>query len=161
MNEPMPHAHDLVIWYRPPGRRVPAAIDHVVLNHAGHYVSEFTGKTLEQLASDYPAPVMTDWRVFMSEHENAFKTEATAVTRDEFMEALCVLPPARYMSTSRIEVFSMSERLSGAMTRWYVRLGDKHLTFVDHFAIPFERAISKVMDAALEIDLKELEGGRA
>ena len=70
--------------------------------------------------------------------------EWTEITEDQYMEALEVLPPEKWMSNSGVSFFRMCEYNYGDMTAHYAQIGKRYFTA--------ERSIfDKYVDLAREI----------
>lgn len=58
-------------------------------------------------------------------------TEPKEVTQNRYEGMLDILPPSRWYRGHFMEYFHMSERLSGDLVTWFVRLGRQYWEFDD------------------------------
>lgn len=77
-------------------------------------------------------------------HEAAAKTEPEEITLDTWNYALNVLPPVSWKNDGGSESFKISERLTGAITAIYVRLGERYFTFNDDIRTPHAECCRRV-----------------
>jgi hypothetical protein len=70
--------------------------------------------------------------ILLAEYENSLITIPEIITYDDYMEMLDILPPCRWHSIGKIEVFHISERLTGQLVSWYARSQDNYYTFIDY-----------------------------
>lgn len=80
----------------------------------------------------------------ISRYENAFKSEPVAITEAHYHDMLNVLPPVGWRNTTYGESFKLSERIAGNVTAIFVRINDRHFTFVDDIRTPHEECCRRV-----------------
>lgn len=110
---------------------LPKVIDGVRLDPQGRQVGTYSGETLEQLAARYPGIAIGLAEDITAQREAGMRTDPAPCDREAFMLALEILPPEGWTQRGNGESFKMVERLSGRMTRIYVRTGSRYWTFVD------------------------------
>lgn len=91
----------------------------------------FSGKTLEQISAKYP-----DARVVTFEECERLREEAVIktpwhITEDRFQYLKAVLPPCKWTNHGSEESFFLSERLTGSVVTWAVRLGNSFFELQD------------------------------
>lgn len=64
----------------------------------------------------------------MDAHEQSLFTTPTAISEEKWDEMLSVLPPARW-TKGRVELFHISEHLSGSAVDWYGRINGSYYTW--------------------------------
>jgi hypothetical protein len=72
-------------------------------------------------------------------------TLPTPITEDRFVYMLDILPPCRWMRGDHVEWFHISERLSGNLVEWFVRVGDAHYSFVDEATLTSQQVRAKAL----------------
>lgn len=75
-------------------------------------------------------------------------TEPAPITGERFMDALECLPPCRWGRTRGIELFHVSEGITGDLVDWFAAVGGKHWHFVDRAGRPASELAEKVATAA-------------
>lgn len=78
-------------------------------------------------------------------HEAAVRSEPQEITVDKWDYALNVLPPVSWKNDGDTESFKISERLTGAITAIYVRLGERYFTFNDDIRTPHTECCRRVV----------------
>lgn len=93
------------------------------------------GLTPEQYAAErgFPVKVITDAE--LDELESEFTasqiTEPAEETQAEFWDALEVLPPCRWHTHRGVELFHISERITGRLVSWHAQINGQFFHFVD------------------------------
>ncbi len=101
---------------------------------------------LARHSKDYgPNLIVVDFDEAWRRAEDAAKTEPAEIDEEAFQYGLNVLPPARWHVEVSRESFKISERLTGAITAIYVRLGTRYFTFNDDIRKPHEACCARVL----------------
>lgn len=108
--------------------------DLAVQDKDGNWTAFYSGDTAEVMEARTGA-VLRDFEeacveISKVEREQYVKP-AVKITAKGFDDALNVLPPCRWNRGDHTEWFHVSERLTGDLVNWYVRVGDQYHTFVD------------------------------
>lgn len=93
------------------------------------------GKSLDE----YRAGLSYDVRVIdeseldslIAAFESSRVTEPELIDADKWEYALNVLPPARWQTVRGVNLFHVSEHISGDLVDWYARIDDRFFHFVD------------------------------
>ncbi|NCA91228.1 MAG: hypothetical protein EOM92_20715 [Gammaproteobacteria bacterium] len=105
-----------------------------VLNRNGT-VGYTRGQTLEQYAAELGAPLRiidaAELDALIAEFEAGMVTSPSEITEEAFHEALNVLPPSRWGHCMGVELFHVSENISGSLVNWYGALNGRYWAFVD------------------------------
>lgn len=97
-----------------------------------------------ELAKRYPGLEEGEADAVRELIENCLRTEPTPCTEDEWTEALESLPPLGWIRRGAGESFKMLERISGRMTRIYVRYDSRYWSFVDTDDLPHFDIMTRV-----------------
>ena len=104
----------------------------------------YSGKSLEVIRKEHPTAEVVDAKQHQVEHEASLRTAPELITREEFIDALEVLPPEGWISRRGYESFKMCEYFSGNITSIYARIGEKHYKFRDCGDMTHEAIIEKI-----------------
>lgn len=77
-------------------------------------------------------------------HYDTLKTEPVEITEERFDEMLEVLPPCRWGTVRGIEMFHVSERLTGNLVSWFARVGGRFFEFTDDASLSAETRVEKI-----------------
>lgn len=135
---------DLVFYATAKGATIPHGIDEVVLDAHGVQRTRLLGDTLEQVRARYPNAGICTIDELIEKQEAGYRTSPEMTTREAFIDALEILPPKAWQNLGTVEVFKMSEHLSGRMTRIYARIKDTYWTFIDRHDIPLQDVMAKI-----------------
>lgn len=64
-------------------------------------------------------------------HISAMVTDPREISAEKFDEALCCLPPDRYHTAGGVEMFHISERITGDLVSWWGNIDGRYFTFND------------------------------
>lgn len=64
-------------------------------------------------------------------HENSLVTQPKVITSERYYDMLEVLPPCRWHNAGGLEVFHVSERITGNLVSWFARNGSDYWEFDD------------------------------
>ena len=84
----------------------------------------------------------------IAEYEATLITDPAPESEEDWWYGLEVLPPCRWKTVRGVELFHISERLTGDLVRWHARIGDQHFTFTDQAGADMETLAAKVAKAA-------------
>jgi hypothetical protein len=110
-----------------------------------------TPTTLEQYEDEHgPMRVLTEAELdeLMAAFESSQITEPAPESAKDFDYALGVLPPSRWTTCRGVELFAMSERISGLLTTWHAQLNGRYWTWTDLATAKHEELAAKVAQAA-------------
>ncbi len=135
-------------FYKPaPAGKVGTIIDFVNPNTQR---SAINAETLEQVQERYPGAVVMEIAAATAAREAGLLTEPAACTRERFVEALEILPPANWGTFAGVEVFQCCEHLSGRVTATYARIGADYWAWNDIAGTPRRELAEKAARAALK-----------
>ncbi|WP_233890091.1 hypothetical protein [Paraburkholderia flagellata] len=97
------------------------AIDYARETQDGRFISYWQGRTLEEIAEDYPGAILCDEAEFLRQQSAMLKQSPQAITEREYYEALEVLPPLNWQGGGGFESFMSCEFYSGNVTYIYLR----------------------------------------
>ena len=137
----MINLNDITHCFYEPGKH--CIVDTAVKNAAGEYVSLHSGQTLMQLRDERPNIVLGEFDAWMEQDEKSLISPPKEITKEEWWEALEVLPPESWQHSGGGESFVMMEYYSGRITSIYVRLGDRYCTFHDVANLPHLDRLAK------------------
>ncbi len=126
-------------------------IDNAI-DRSGVLVGHYSGETLEKIRLRHPDAALGEWDDVYAEIEASCKTEPIAISADEFLKALNVLPPVRWTQRSDSESFKILERLYGSITAIYARIEDRYYTFSDNIALPHDEVVSHIRQSLQQRD---------
>jgi hypothetical protein len=66
-----------------------------------------------------------------NEHEAGLITDPSPITEDDWHDALNCLPPSRWGHSRGVELFHISERITGDLVDWFAQVGGQYFRFVD------------------------------
>ena len=84
----------------------------------------------------------------IAQWEASMMTAPVEETREEYKESLEVLTPSRWTTHLGVELFHVSERLSGSLVSWHARLGQRYWTFTDVAHANLDELAAKVAAVA-------------
>lgn len=141
--EKIEHCEDVCFFDKSTGYPYSAA----VRNAAGEWVSGKPGKTLQDWQIERPEMVLLTWRKAEELMDRRARCAPELITKAQFWEALECLPPCGWYRGGFTESFKMSERISGQITRIYVRLGSDYFSFADRISMTHAEAV-RIVEAA-------------
>lgn len=110
------------------------------------------GLTVEQYVEARGFPVRAidraELEALIAEFEASQITEPEEIDAERFHYALNVLPPCRWSLYSGVELFHISERLSGSLVAWYAHLDGRYWSLVDLSTAKPEDLACKVATAS-------------
>lgn len=118
-------------------------IDFMLPRDGGELRGGYSGETLEQIRARYPGAIIGELDTFTAEKEARLRTDPVEITRDQWTEALEVLPPLDHQYDGRACTFKCMEMLSGRITSVYCRIGSRCFTFTDVASIPHAEIVAK------------------
>lgn len=124
-----------------PGKRT--VIDIV----ANDGLSFIRSQTLAELRQQWPDVEVVPSEEAVTRIESGHITEAVEISREDFIDALEVLPPCRWKRHGDTESFYMSEFTYGSITAHYVRINTRYFHFSDDASLTHEDAVRKAMIA--------------
>lgn len=124
-------------------RTAPIAVD--TMEQDGR--STINRETLEQIGTRYPNLKVMDFEEFDSLRYQALKSPPEAITGQDFINALEVLPPLNWHREASSESFKMAELYSGDLTGIYCRIGEKFFYLVDRFSLPHAEIVRMCQEA--------------
>lgn len=86
------------------------------------YMADKAGQGLEVMPYDMAAPMMEAARI--AEYCKPWRE----ITKEQWWDALEVLPPEKWQKVAGVEIFRMSEYTSGTVTGHYARLGGRYFS---------------------------------
>lgn len=118
-----------------------------VLNKDGT-VAYTDGLTIEEYEKErgYKVRVVSEDEMMELSHdyEESLITKPKRITKDNYWYALEVLPPCRWHNVRGIEVFHVSERLTGDLVAWYACINEKYYEWTDRASISDEMICNKL-----------------
>ncbi|MDD4937136.1 MAG: hypothetical protein PHT60_15340 [Acidiphilium sp.] len=114
---------------------------------AGQYVSVYGGRTLAELAEEYPGVVLGDEDSFIEQQERALSTDPKEITETQFMDALEMLPPLHWMNHGAGESFKCPEFIAGNITTIYARLNGRYWSFQGVATLPHVAIMERIARA--------------
>jgi hypothetical protein len=128
---------------------------HAAILIAGIWCVEYTNETLDQYKTNRPSQNFSElyaWEEYeqiMSDHDRKCLIDPIAKKVDEerYWYMLNVLPPARWHTTQGIELFHLSERLTGNIVSWIARFHNSYFEFAHYANATDETLIAKVLEA--------------
>lgn len=93
------------------------------------------GHDLEQVRSRYPDAVILTWDEACTATDRAARAHycrgPSPSTEKDFWYALEQLPPAKWTRGDYSESFHVSERITGDLVDWWLRVGERYYHLVD------------------------------
>lgn len=104
----------------------------------------------EKAAAGQPMRVvdLTEIRKIEADYLAGLVTAPTGETEDEWQYGLEVLPPCRWRTVRGVNLFHISERITGDLVTWHARIGDRCFTFNDRAGADMDELAQKVAAAA-------------
>lgn len=110
------------------------------------------GLTPEAYAQErgFPVKIITDAELddMIEDHEASLITEPKEESKEDWWYALEVLPPCRWHHVAGVELFHISERLTGNLVSWHAQYRDKFYSFTDQASRDMGELAQKVKEAA-------------
>ena len=138
---------------------------HLDNNYMGHHSAilvngvwcvEYTTETLEDYKANRPdqnfsqlytweeyKPIVMDY-----DKKRLIDPPAKEVDEDHYWDMLGVLPPCRWHNYRGIELFYVSERITGNIVSWIAGLNGKYYKFAHYASATDEELAAKVLEAA-------------
>lgn len=107
-------------------------------------LSYFSSEDLHQVAMRHPGVEVWLIQAVQDFREQVGRTEPEEITREQWTEALEVLPPNYWEHRGPFESFQCSEHFSGRLTATYLRRGSRCWTFRDVAGIGIDAIIERV-----------------
>jgi hypothetical protein len=105
-----------------------SAIDAAVFRD-GQTVGLYSHQTQEELARNYPGVTLGTVEEYAAQLVQAVRTEPVEITRQQYLDALEVLPPLDWEGRRGCESFKLSEFYTSNVTSIYARRGHRYFTF--------------------------------
>ena len=123
-----------------------SAVDNngIVMYSDGQTVAEYLAKHGDR----FRAVPEAEYFDMVDAYQATLVTLPEKETREEFWNALEVLPPERWHNHRGVELFCMCEYLTGNLTAWHAELNGQHYAFTDHANASSEHLASKVAAAS-------------
>jgi hypothetical protein len=80
--------------------------------------------------------------------ERNLRTKPARITQARFWDYLECLPPCRWHNHRGVELFHVSERLTGDLVQWCARIGDQHFGWTDFASAKSDDLAAMVAEAA-------------
>lgn len=107
-------------------------------------LSEFGRSTQEELAARYPGIEVWLIDAAIEFREQVGRTDPQEITRQQFIDALEILPPNHWQTRGPFESFQCSEHWSGRLTSTYLRRGSRCWQFTDIAGMGIDAIIERV-----------------
>lgn len=108
-------------------------------------------KSIESYAAErggeYVVMSDSEFDKFLAEEESKLVTPAESITLENFWDLLECLPPCRWHHHAGIELFHVSERLTGDLVTWCAKVGEDCYSFTDQARAPSADLAAKVVAA--------------
>lgn len=138
---------------------------HLDNNYMGHHSAisadgvwwvEYTTETLEGYKASRPdqkfSPLYTweEYELIVREHDKKrlIDPPAKEVNESRYWYMLEVLPPCRWHHYRGIELFHISERITGNIVSWIAGLNGKYYEFAHYASASDEELAAKVLEVA-------------
>jgi hypothetical protein len=105
---------------------------NVVVDGCVNGVGLFGGRSLDQLASDYPDIEIVDVEAAVEIMDAANRRPVKETTKEQYWYALEVLPPQNWKQITGGDYFQMCEYWSGDITTYYAQWHDRYYTWMDN-----------------------------
>lgn len=92
----------------------------------------FSGRSLDQLTSDYPDIEIVEVDAAVEIMDAANRRPVEEITQEQYWYALEVLPPENWKQIPNGDYFQMSEYWSGDITTYYAQLNGRYYTWMDN-----------------------------
>lgn len=102
------------------------------------------GNTLEEIRERYPDAQQMSLEEAKEALESNLIGDPERISKEQFIEALEVLPPESWRNCGETESFKMSEYFYGNITSIYVRIGNEYFSFNDRGTLSHDDIIRKV-----------------
>ena len=122
----------------------------------GVWCVEYTNETLEDYKAHHPDQNFSqlypweEFEVILSDYDKKRLIDPPAKEVDEsrYWDMLYVLPPCRWHHCRGIELFHLSERITGNIVSWIAGLNGKYYEFAHYENASDEELAAKVLEAA-------------
>ena len=123
---------------------VPIVLDPCHKGADGYMVGIYSRARLADLRERHPSARVVKAETYWSLHDKAWATPPVRITEEQFNDARDMLPPDNWRRLGRVEVFTMSEKLSGDMTRVYARVEDVYFRFIGRYDLPIQEILNQI-----------------
>lgn len=108
-------------------------IDAAISNPDGTYTGMYSAKTQAELEAREQTAliVMSDEEAYKRQQEAAL-TAPKQIEREDFHDALNMLPPAKWVRYAHTESFHCIEFYTGNVTRIYTRIGERYYSYLGY-----------------------------
>ena len=109
-------------------------IQDVAVMRNGEWRGGYGGQTEEEIKAESGAILMffdDAVRALTAAERSKYVKPPRRVTKEDFWHALEVLPPYRWRREGGAESFHVSERITGNLVDWYVRIGEEYWHLVE------------------------------
>ena len=122
----------------------------------GVYLSLGTGSTLEAVKGKLESWGYSSVNVWVESEVEFYKRKlnfgkVAETTKEAFHEALNCLPPLRYVNSSYMEAFMMSEETAAGYFTFYVRLEQRYFCVLEHFKKSYTDIEASIKEQILEL----------
>ena len=113
----------------------------------GVEVVAFSKLTLKEYLVENPEmSVVSDEKLseFIKEREADMITLPEKITKERFWDMLEILPPCKWKTVRCVEMFHISERITGNLVDWFVQTCDDYYSFTDRDSLSVDDLIKKI-----------------
>jgi hypothetical protein len=135
--------HDHLFYVPSTRTRINPAIDAAVCID-GKFVGAYTGKTQEELVKGYPGLKLGTKQEYDEQLIDAVRTDPVEITREQYVDALEVLPPMDWQATKGDGSFKMSEFYTSNVTWIYANRGSRYFKFRDVATLTHQQIMDRV-----------------
>lgn len=105
--------------------------------------TEFSRQTFAEVTARYPDAILLHWREAERRVEDRHRTKPVEITRVAWWAALECLPPVDWHNRGETETFKCAERITGAITRVFCRIGERYFSFADDIRLPHDEIVAR------------------
>lgn len=109
----------------------------------------YTDKTFAEYEAESPNPLalVTEAEIdqLIEKYHASLITKPEPITQERFWDLLECLPPCRWCTVGGVELFHVSERLTGNLVTWCARIGTNHYSFTDQANADMKRLAYEVI----------------
>lgn len=109
--------------------------------------SQFARETIEEIRVRYPDVVVKNVDAAVAAIEDAARSEPTRISKEQFEDALEMLPPRAWVRNEGTETFKFEKRLCGSITSIYCRIAGEYWTFNDRITLSHNAIVNRVRAA--------------
>ena len=109
--------------------------------------------SLEAMQANFPGCELMSYDEASQAMNDAAKQPVTRITREEYDDKLCVMPPLDWRGSESGESFKLCEMYSGNITDIYARSGNEYFTLRDHVTLTH----GDIMQRVKEVQGKETQ----